>query len=43
VVRLREYGYHNTPSGLRAMLDCAAGWGEAMALMKVYVEHGITY
>jgi uncharacterized protein YndB with AHSA1/START domain/catechol 2,3-dioxygenase-like lactoylglutathione lyase family enzyme len=42
-VRLREYGYRDTPSGLRAMLDCAAGWGEALALVKVYVEHGIRH
>ena len=43
VVRLREHGYHDTPSGRAAMLDCAAGWGEALTLMKYYVEHGVTY
>lgn len=42
-IRLREYGYHNTASGLRAMLNCAAGWGEALTLWKYYVEHGIRY
>ena len=43
VVRLREYGYHDTPSGRAALLECAAGWGEAITLMKFYVEHGIVY
>jgi uncharacterized protein YndB with AHSA1/START domain len=43
VVRLREYGYHDTPDGRAAMLECAAGWGEAITLMKYYVEHGIVY
>lgn len=43
VIRLREHGYHDTPSGLRAMLNCACGWGEALALWKIYVEHGIRY
>ena len=43
VVDLRESGYHNSVEGLRAMLNCAAGWGEALALMKFYVEHGVRY
>ena len=40
-VHLRDYGYRDTPAGRRANIDCAIGWGEALALMKVYVEHGI--
>ena len=43
IIRLREYGYHDTPSGLRAILNCSAGWGEALTLWKFYVEHGIRY
>lgn len=43
VIRLREHGYQDTPSGLRAMLECSAGWGEALTLWKFYVEHGIRY
>ncbi len=43
VVRLREYGYQDTPSGRRALANCAAGWGEALTLLKFYVEHGIRY
>ena len=43
IVRLREYGYEDTPSGHQGILECAAGWGEALTLFKFYVEHGITY
>jgi uncharacterized protein YndB with AHSA1/START domain len=43
VVRLVEHGYRDTPSGRKAILDCAAGWGEALTLLKFYVEHGIRY
>ncbi|MFW9843062.1 MAG: SRPBCC domain-containing protein [Candidatus Thorarchaeota archaeon] len=43
VIRLREYGHQNTPSGIAAMLECAAGWGEALTLLKFYVEHNILY
>jgi uncharacterized protein YndB with AHSA1/START domain len=43
VVRLREWGYLDTPAGLAAMLDCAAGWGEALTLLKFYVELGAIY
>ncbi len=43
IVRLREYGHENTPTSLAALAECAAGWGEAITLMKFYVEHGIVY
>jgi len=43
IIRLREFGFHDTPNGLRAMLDCSAGWGEALTLWKYHVEHGIRY
>jgi uncharacterized protein YndB with AHSA1/START domain len=42
-VRLREHGYQDTPTSRRCLVDCAAGWGEALTLLKVYVEHGIRY
>ena len=38
IIRLREHGYHNTPSGLRAMLN----W-KALTLWKFYVEHDLRY
>jgi uncharacterized protein YndB with AHSA1/START domain len=43
IVRLREYGYQRTPSGLEACINCATGWGEALTLLKFYVEHNIRY
>ncbi|MDP8910748.1 MAG: SRPBCC domain-containing protein [Actinomycetota bacterium] len=43
VVRLRERGYPDTPAGREAFADCAAGWGEALTLLKFYVEHGLRY
>jgi len=43
VIRLRESGYHDTPSGRAALLECAAGWGEALTLLKYWVEHGLRY
>jgi uncharacterized protein YndB with AHSA1/START domain len=43
VVRLHEHGYPWTPEGRAGLLDCAAGWGEALTLLKVYVEHGARY
>jgi uncharacterized protein YndB with AHSA1/START domain len=43
IVHLREHGYQDTPSGLRAMLNCSAGWGEALTLWKYFIEHEIRY
>jgi uncharacterized protein YndB with AHSA1/START domain len=43
IVSLLEHGYHDTPSGRYACLNCAAGWGEALTLLKFYVEHGLRY
>ena len=43
IVRLREYGYHDTPSGRAALMECATGWGEALTLAKFFVEHNLRY
>ncbi|HLE50978.1 MAG TPA: SRPBCC domain-containing protein, partial [Anaerolineales bacterium] len=43
IIRLREHGYHDTPTGRKALINCATGWGEALTLLKFYVEHGIRY
>jgi uncharacterized protein YndB with AHSA1/START domain len=43
ILRLREYGHEDTATSRAALAECAAGWGEAITLMKFYVEHGITY
>ncbi|MFN7989308.1 MAG: GNAT family N-acetyltransferase [Thermoanaerobaculia bacterium] len=41
LVRLSEHGFEEGPAGLRDMLSRSAGWGEALALMKLFVEHGV--
>ena len=38
LVKLVEHGFDDTPSGLKDMLTRAAGWGEALTLMKFHVE-----
>ena len=43
IVQLREHGYHDTPSGREALMECATGWGEALTLVKFYLEHNIRY
>lgn len=43
VLTLTEHGYENTPEGRAMIVECAAGWGEAITLLKFYIEHGIVY
>jgi uncharacterized protein YndB with AHSA1/START domain len=43
IVSLCEHGFADTPSGLQAMVDCATGWGEALTLLKFYLEYGLHY
>lgn len=43
IICVREYGYQDTPSGRETLMNCASGWGEALALWKFWVEHGIRY
>lgn len=43
VLYLTEGGYRDTPEDREMMLECAAGWGEAITLLKFYIEHGIVY
>ncbi|MEW5796918.1 MAG: SRPBCC domain-containing protein [Candidatus Zixiibacteriota bacterium] len=43
VVTLEEGGYRDTSDGRAMILECASGWGEALTLLKFYIEHGITY
>lgn len=42
-VSVNETGYSTSEKDIKACLDCAAGWGEALTLLKVYLEHGITF
>jgi uncharacterized protein YndB with AHSA1/START domain len=43
VVRVCETGHTTSQRDLEALAECAAGWGEALTLLKMYLEHGITY
>ncbi|MCP4537752.1 MAG: SRPBCC domain-containing protein [Chloroflexi bacterium] len=43
VVTLKESGYQDTPEDRDAILECACGWGEALTLLKFYLEHGVVY
>lgn len=43
LVELVDSGYPDTPQGREAFMDCACGWGEALTLAKMYVEHGVRY
>ena len=43
VIKLTEEGYPDTPEGREMILECASGWGEALALLKFYLEFGKVY
>ncbi|MEM7321992.1 MAG: SRPBCC domain-containing protein [Actinomycetota bacterium] len=43
LVTLTESGYGFSEVDVRACLSCAGGWGEALTLLKFYLEHGVTY
>ncbi|MFS0823215.1 SRPBCC family protein [Bacillus sp. 1P02SD] len=43
LVVLHETGYTNSEKDIKACIDCAVGWGEALILLKIYLEHGIVY
>jgi uncharacterized protein YndB with AHSA1/START domain len=39
ILELEESGYETMTS----YTECAVGWGEALTLLKFYLEHGVTY
>ncbi len=43
IISLNEFGFDDTPSGIAALSNCAAGWGEALTLLKFYLELGLHY
>lgn len=43
VLSLFEDGYPETEKGLKSILECSAHWGELLALIKFFVEYGVTY
>jgi CheY-like chemotaxis protein len=40
-VEVTERGYGVERDDIIACLDCASGWGEALMLLKFYLEHGV--
>jgi uncharacterized protein YndB with AHSA1/START domain len=42
VLSVTETGHTGSQGDLQALVECAAGWGEALTLLKMYLEHGIT-
>ncbi|HYG16267.1 MAG TPA: SRPBCC domain-containing protein [Bacteroidia bacterium] len=38
-----EHGYKATEKDALKMIGCATGWGEAVTLLKFYLEHGVVY
>ena len=43
ILELEEDGYPDTPEGRAGLMDCATGWGEAITLIKFFLEHGVRY
>jgi len=43
VVAISETGYPDTPKAREMILECACGWGEAVTLLKFWLEHGVRY
>ncbi|UCC81415.1 MAG: hypothetical protein JSW64_01160 [Candidatus Zixiibacteriota bacterium] len=43
VVTLTESGYPDTSEARAMILECACCWGEALTLLKFYLEHGVVY
>lgn len=41
LVILKETGYSKSEKDLIACTGCAVGWGEALTLLKIYLEYGI--
>lgn len=41
VIRVVERGFPDTAAGLRTLIGNATGWGEALALLKCRLEHGV--
>ena len=43
VLRLSESGFAQDDRGVQSQIGQAAGWGEAMTLIKFMAEHGLRY
>lgn len=43
ILTVTDEGYPRTKEGENLYMECAAGWGEGMTLLKVYLESGYRY
>lgn len=43
LVAFEETGFTASDEDIKALVSHATGWAEALTLLKVYLEHGITY
>ena len=43
ILNLEESGYRFDEGDVEVALNVAAGWGEALTLLKFYLESGLTY
>lgn len=43
MLTVTEWGHTTSRRDLEALIECAAGWGEALTLLKVFLEKGFTY
>ena len=43
LLTVTESGYKNTATDLKTYMGCATGWGEALTLLKVFLEHDVIY
>lgn len=43
ILSVTESGYENSEEGVEALMECSTGWGEALTLIKIFAEHGISY
>lgn len=41
MVRIAEYGWRDTPAGVKASYDNCGGWMHMACCLKAYLEHGI--
>ncbi len=43
MVQLMSRDFPDTERGRYMFMDCAVGWGEALTLLKFYLEYGLVY
>ncbi len=42
IIKLTETGYPDSNEGCAMLVDCSTGWGEALTLLKFYLEKNIS-